>query len=48
MTTTQIIIVIAIATAVIAALMAGRSGPRITTIETRHEKADEPKDGDDA
>ncbi|MEO5613290.1 MAG: hypothetical protein ABIT68_11185 [Sphingomicrobium sp.] len=49
MTTTQIIIVVAVATAIIAALLASqRSGPRITTIETRHEKPDEPKGGDDA
>jgi hypothetical protein len=41
MTTTQIILVIAIVTAIAVALLAAqRSGPRITTIETRHESAD--------
>jgi len=36
MTTTQIILVIAIATAIATALLAAqRGGPRITTIETR-------------
>ena len=45
MTTTQLIIVIAVGVAIVAALLASRSGPRVTTIETRHEK---DKDGDDA
>ncbi len=45
MTMTQIIVGIAIATAIIAALIAARSGgPRVTVIETKSE----PKDGDDA
>ena len=49
MTTTQIIIIVAIATAIVAALLASqRSGPRITTIEHRHKKADAPGDGGDA
>ena len=49
MTTTQIIIIVAVATAIVAALLATqRSGTRITTIEHRREKADEPEDGDDA
>ncbi|WP_309662876.1 hypothetical protein [Sphingomonas sp.] len=33
---------------VVALLASRRSGPRITTIEYRHDKADEPKDGDNA
>jgi len=47
MTTTQIIIIVAVATAIVAALAAGRSGPRVTHI-TRTVKRDGDKDGDDA
>jgi hypothetical protein len=36
--TTTIILIVAVAVAIIAALAASRSGPRVTTIETRHEK----------
>jgi hypothetical protein len=44
-TTTQIIIIVAIATAIVAALFASqRGGPRITTIEHRHKKAVEPEE----
>lgn len=47
MSTTQIIIIVAVATAIVAALLAAqRSGPRITTIEHRHKKADEPEDAE--
>lgn len=45
MTTTQIVIIIAVAAAIVAALAAGRSGPRITQI-TRTVKRDEDKDDD--
>ncbi len=45
MTTTQLIIVIAVAAAIIAALAASRSGPRVTEI-TRTVRKDE--DGPDA
>lgn len=49
MTTTQIIITVAVVTAIAAALLAAqRSGPRVTTIEHRHKKADKPGDGDNA
>ena len=47
MSTTTLIIIVAVATAIIVALAASRSGPRVTTIETRHESEDR-KDGDDA
>ena len=44
MTTTQLIIVIAVGVAIVAALLAMRGGgPRVTTIETVHEK-DEGED----
>jgi hypothetical protein len=43
MTTTQLIIVVAVGVAIVAALLAARSGPRVTTIETVHEK-DEGED----
>ena len=46
MTTTQIIIVIAVAAAIVAALVACRSGPRITQITRTVKRGD--KDGDDA
>jgi len=37
MTTTQIILIVAVIAAIVAALLAAqRSGPRVTTIETRH------------
>jgi len=42
--TTQVIIVIAVAAAIIAALAASRSGPRVTQI-TRTVKRDEQEDG---
>ena len=38
MSTTMVILIVAVAAAIIAALAASRSGPRVTTIETRHEK----------
>ena len=48
MSTTTLIIIAAVAVAIIAALIAGqRSGPRITTIETKRESHDD-EDGDDA
>jgi len=47
MTTTQIILIVAVTTAIIAALAASRSGPRITQI-TRTVTRDDDKDGDDA
>jgi hypothetical protein len=34
----MIILMVAVAIAVITALAVSRSGPRVTTIETRHEK----------
>jgi hypothetical protein len=46
MTTTQIILIIAIVAAIAVALLAAqRSGPRITTIETRHERAEDEEEG---
>ena len=49
MTTTQLILVIAVATAIVAALAASRRGPRITQItRTVRKDNDEPKDGPDA
>jgi len=39
-TTTQIIAAIAIVIVALIALAARRSGPRVTTIETRHDKRD--------
>ncbi len=47
MTTTQIILVIAIVTAIAVALLAAqRSGPRVTTIERTTKRADtEEEDG---
>jgi hypothetical protein len=36
--TTTIILIVVVAVAIIAVLAASRSGPRVTTIETRREK----------
>ena len=44
MSTTTIVLIVAVATAIIAALAFSRTGPRVTTIETRREKTDEEKD----
>lgn len=44
MSTTMIILIAAVATAIIVALAASRRGPRITTIETRRERDDGEKD----
>jgi len=44
MTTTQLILIAAIAAAIIAALLAMRSGgPRVTTIERKTERAEQEK-----
>lgn len=41
---TTIILIVAIATAIIAALAFSRTGPRVTTIETRRERDEGEKD----
>ena len=46
MTTTQIILIVAVIAAIVAALLAAqRSGPRVTTIEHKVER-DSPGEGD--
>jgi len=40
MSTTMLILLIAVAIAIVTALAASRSGPRVTTIETRREKGE--------
>jgi hypothetical protein len=47
MSTTTLILIVAVATAIIVALAASRSGPRVTHIETRRETEDR-KNPDDA
>jgi hypothetical protein len=47
MTTTQLIILIAVVLAIVVALAARSGGPRVTQITTRREKV-KPKDGDHA
>jgi hypothetical protein len=42
--TTTVILIVAVAVAIIAVLAASRSGPRVTTIETRHERDEGEKD----
>lgn len=45
MTTTQIVLVIAIVTAIAVALLAAqRGGPRVTTIERKTERADKEEE----
>lgn len=44
MSTTMMILIIAVAIAIVTAIAASRSGPRITTIETRRERDEGEKD----
>lgn len=44
MSTTTIILIVAVATAIIAALAFSRTGPRVTTIKTRRERDEGEKD----
>lgn len=48
MTMTQIILIVVVVALVAVVLAARGGGPRITTIETHHDKADGPEDGDHA
>ena len=49
MSTSMIIALLAVAVAIFTALYAAwNSGPKVTTIETKHERDDGDKDGDDA
>jgi len=45
MSMTMVILIVAIVAIVALVLLAGDGGPRITTIETKRDDADEPEDG---